>query len=148
VRQLRGVEARGAAPLPGLHTLTLGAEGASVYPQLEERVAAGLLGAEAHMPGGRPPAREGASGDVARTSAVPERVGFDLPELDSMLAGGIPQGTCTLLAGSPGTGKTLKEKACRKLWGFSPGSEAGVRGFSQKSGRPTEFVLPGWNTHV
>ena len=37
VRQQRGIEvikARGAAPLPGLHTLTLGAEGVHVYPQL------------------------------------------------------------------------------------------------------------------
>src|SRR5690348_16784862 len=42
VRQYRGIEvikARSAAPLPGLHALTLGVDGASVYPQLEERIA-------------------------------------------------------------------------------------------------------------
>lgn len=34
------------------------------------------------------------------------RAPFDLPELDALL-GGLTRGTSTLVAGSPGTGKTL-----------------------------------------
>ena len=62
-----------------------------------------LLGADAQTQGATP-----------RTPTAPqspppsvERVTFDLPELDVMLGGGIPRTTCTLLAGSLGTGKTL-----------------------------------------
>jgi circadian clock protein KaiC len=107
VRQHRGIEvikSRGSAPLPGLHALVLGKDGAGVYAQLEERVAAETLGSEAQTQGAMP------ISPVARhDSSVPhrERAAFDLPELDAMLRGGIPTNTCTLLAGSLGTGKTL-----------------------------------------
>ena len=115
VRQTRGIEvlkARGVAPLAGLHTLTLGAGGASVYPQLEERIAAHALGAEAQTQGAAPLWQQKTSGDATWQKGpvrqpVLQRVGFDQPELDTMLAGGIPVGTCTLLAGSLGAGKTL-----------------------------------------
>ena len=105
VRQFRGIEvikARGAAPLPGLHTLTLGHEGAHVYPQLEERVAQDLLGQDAQT--------QGAARTTAAIASLPSlgpRATFGLAELDHMLAGGIPPATRTLLAGSLGTGKTL-----------------------------------------
>lgn len=105
VRQFRGVEiikARAAAPLPGLHALTLSADGASIYPQFEERVAADILGGEAETQGATQ-----ASGARYAAPATRRRVSFDLPELDAMLRGGIPEGTCTLLAGALGTGKTL-----------------------------------------
>lgn len=106
VRQHRGIEvikARGVAPLSGLHALTLGVEGAHVYPQLEERIAKNLLGPEAQTQGATPRT------PTSPLSAPPPlaRVTFDLPELDAMLGGGIPRATCTLLAGSLGTGKTL-----------------------------------------
>jgi circadian clock protein KaiC len=96
VRQVRGIEvvkARGSAPLPGMHALVLSDDGATVYPQLEERISAEP--ARAPGPGGAPQQRS------------IERIAFDLPEFDEMLRGGIPRGTCTLLAGSLGTGKTL-----------------------------------------
>lgn len=106
VRQYRGIEvvkARTAAPLPGLHALTLAADGASVYPQLEELIALQTLGGDAQTQGAAPAV------DAEPSSTAPgrERVTFDLPELDAMLSGGIPRATCTLLAGSLGTGKTL-----------------------------------------
>lgn len=101
-REIEVIKARGRAPLPGLHTLTISASGASVYPQLEERVAHDVLGADAQTLGASP---------LVAATAHPlphvERTRFDLPELDEMLAGGIPRGTCTLLAGSLGTGKTF-----------------------------------------
>ncbi|HKV84910.1 MAG TPA: ATPase domain-containing protein [Ktedonobacterales bacterium] len=108
VRQYRGIEvikARAVAPLPGMHALTLGADGATVYPQLEERVASTFVGANAQT--------QGAAQIGARhprrpvTGGVIERAAFDLEEFDRMLSGGIPRSTCTLLAGSLGTGKTL-----------------------------------------
>ena len=102
-REIEVIKARGRAPLPGLHTLSLSADGASVYPQLEERVAHDVLGADAQTQGAAPLPPTGA---VALPLPHIERTRFDLPELDEMLAGGIPRGTCTLLAGSLGTGKT------------------------------------------
>jgi circadian clock protein KaiC len=107
VRQYRGIEiikSRTAAPVPGLHALTLATHGASVYPQLEERVAAATIGPDAQSQGAAPTSEQ-----VRHTpTAVPvRRATFDLSELDDMLRGGIPLTTCTLLAGSLGTGKTL-----------------------------------------
>jgi circadian clock protein KaiC len=93
VRHRRGIaviKARGAEPMPGLHTLTLDTHGVTVFPQFEERVAAAVR----------------ANPDSA--SPLPrERVAFDLPELDALLHGGVQLGSSTVLAGSLGTGKTL-----------------------------------------
>ncbi|HEU5442048.1 MAG TPA: ATPase domain-containing protein [Ktedonobacterales bacterium] len=106
VRQHRGIEvikARTSAPLPGLHAMTLSADGVSVYPQLEERIAADVLGSEAQTQGAAP----GGAQSESALDPGPARAAFGLPELDTMLAGGIPRATCTLLVGSLGTGKTL-----------------------------------------
>jgi circadian clock protein KaiC len=108
VRQYRGIEvikARAAAPLPGLHALTLGIDGASVYPQLEERITAATLGADAQTQGAAPLISTPSPNSAG--SAPTGRATFELAELDAMLAGGIPRTTCTLLAGSLGVGKTL-----------------------------------------
>jgi circadian clock protein KaiC len=105
VRQFRGIEiikARAAEPLPGLHALTLGVNGAHVYPQLEERVAAEVMGADAQT--------QGAAHLINRryeAQRPDRRAGFGIPEFDMMLRGGLPERTATLLAGSLGTGKTL-----------------------------------------
>ena len=107
VRQYRGIEvikARGVAPLSGLHAMTLDVVGAHVYPQLEERVARDLLGPEAQSQGAAP---LDSPADIQPAELEIERVTFDISRLDAMLGGGIPRGTCTLLAGSLGTGKTL-----------------------------------------
>ncbi|MGZ3582802.1 MAG: RAD55 family ATPase [Ktedonobacterales bacterium] len=108
-RFLEVVKARGSAPLPGLHALTLNDTGASVYPQFEERVAAAILGGEAQTQGAVRPdeARilEDALAGLSDWSEPP--VAFDLPELDALLGGGFARDTCTMVAGSLGTGKTL-----------------------------------------
>jgi circadian clock protein KaiC len=83
-RYLEVLKRRGAAPLPGLHAVTIGLEGITCYPQLESSLPA-----------------DGASFDPAA------RATFDLAELDAMLGGGLTRQTTTLLAGNQGTGKTL-----------------------------------------
>lgn len=85
-RTLRVIKVRGAAPLPGSHGLALGATGVAVYPALEARVAVD-----------RP----------APPVALPDRATFGLPELDTLLGGGLTRGTHTMIVGRTGTGKTL-----------------------------------------
>ena len=105
VRQQRGIEvikARGTTPLAGLHALVITGDGISVFPQFEERVARDLLAGEEAMQGGQRTTPE-----IAPPTLPLQRVAFGLPEFDHMLAGGIPRATCTVLAGSLGTGKTL-----------------------------------------
>lgn len=99
-RTLEIVKIRGAALLPGLHALTLDADGVQVYPRLEARVAA------ARRSGGRSGlATQGGTEeqDVDNASA---RAAFGVPALDAFLGGGL-SGTTTLLTGEPGSGKTL-----------------------------------------
>ncbi|HVC81687.1 MAG TPA: ATPase domain-containing protein [Chloroflexota bacterium] len=96
VRHERGLEAikiRGGGPLPGLHSLILNAEGMTVYPRLEVRLPSGR---------GMPPV----AGDRPEDPGRLPRATFDLPELDALLTGGLTRHTSTLLAGSPGVGKT------------------------------------------
>ena len=102
VRQRRGLEiakVRGLAPLPGLHGFGLDKTGVRIYPRLEAQIAAReegeTLGPEALR---------------ATTTHGPieqSRVGFDLPELDAMLRGGLTCGTRALLVGRIGTGKSF-----------------------------------------
>lgn len=94
-RALEAIKVRGAAQLTGLHGLALTFDGVSVWPRLEARVTA--LRAALSVTEPLPPP----------STAPVSRVPFDLPELDSLLGGGITRGTSTLLAGSLGTGKTL-----------------------------------------
>ncbi len=111
VRQLRGLEVvkvRGAQPLPGLHAFTMSAAGGSIYPQLEERVAAELLGGDAQTQGALRVEDEAANTQMTRPGSITRhRSSFGLPALDRLLGGGVPQGTSTVLAGSIGVGKTL-----------------------------------------
>ncbi|MGZ6390594.1 MAG: RAD55 family ATPase [Ktedonobacterales bacterium] len=108
-RFLEVVKARGSAPLPGLHALTLNDTGASVYPQFEERVAAAILGGEAQTQGAVHLDEARILEDaLASLSDKPEApVAFGLPELDALLGGGFAPYTSTMVAGSLGTGKTL-----------------------------------------
>lgn len=108
VRQFRGIEvvkARSVAPLPGLHALSLSADGAAVYPQFEELVVNELSSGDLQTQGAAH-AQPDHSRHPAAVSVV-ERAVFGIAELDTMLGGGLPRSTCTLLAGSLGTGKTL-----------------------------------------
>jgi circadian clock protein KaiC len=81
-RYLEVLKLRGASHLDGLHTLTIDPRGVACYPQQESL-----------------PIETNPSFSMGR-------VGFDLPELDDMLGGGLNEGTVTLLAGGSGTGKT------------------------------------------
>lgn len=96
-RVRRGIEAikvRGAAPLLGLHGLTLGAAGVVVSPRLEARVVAAARVEPSSLVVAPPPGPDD------------DRAGFDLPALDALLGGGLSRMTATLVVGSPGTGKT------------------------------------------
>ncbi|HMA36734.1 MAG TPA: ATPase domain-containing protein [Chloroflexia bacterium] len=82
VRKLRGMARR-----PGLHTYALGPQGMTIYPRMESLVGPRL--------------------DFAGASRTADRLQLGLPELEQMLGGGLPRVSSTLVAGSPGTGKTL-----------------------------------------
>ena len=82
-RLLQVVKVRGAAPLEGVHLFTIDDSGIVVYPRLETVV-----------PAAEPAWTEG-------------RAGFGLASVDALLGGGLTAGTASLIAGSPGTGKTL-----------------------------------------
>lgn len=106
-RRLEVIKVRGAASLPGLHALTLGADGVAVYPRLEARITSTRRGEPPGLPTRRaedteaPRRRGGGLGD-----SQDQRAGFGLPDLDALLGGGLA-GTTTLLGGGLGTGKTL-----------------------------------------
>ena len=71
---------RGSAFRAGFHDLTIRRGGLEVFPR--------LVAAEHHRP------------------FVGEPVPSGLPELDALLAGGPLRGTCTLISGPAGSGKT------------------------------------------
>jgi len=118
-RAIEVVKARGRAPLPGLHTLVLSSAGATIYPQFEIRVVRGLLDGRSGLEqardrtqvGGTALAERAPTDGADRSSytipAAAQRAPFDLPELDRLTGGGLTRVSCTLVAGSSGTGKTL-----------------------------------------
>jgi circadian clock protein KaiC len=82
-RTLEVLKVRGAAPVGGVHPFTITSDGITVFPRLESIVTAG----------------------IARWSS--ERCQFGIPGVDALLAGGLTANTVTLVAGTPGVGKTL-----------------------------------------
>lgn len=107
VRQRRAIEAvkvRAVDPLPGLHGLTLSEQGARVFPRLEALITS--------SPGRKSAEDAGAVSDEWDSGQPPvnlevNRASFSMPELDTLLSGGLTRGTSGLLIGSIGTGKTL-----------------------------------------
>jgi circadian clock protein KaiC len=98
LRWLEVIKARGAAPLVGLHGLTLDATGAAVHPRLEARAA--LTGAAS--------AEVRAADDFGSVAGGDdERAPFGQPRLDAILGGGPPRGSTILVVGGLGTGKTM-----------------------------------------
>jgi len=73
---------RGVAPLLGRHVFTLDSRGVTVYPRLETIVQRREDWTQGIMPIG-------------------------VPGLDGLLGGGLTRSTSTVIAGSPGTGKTM-----------------------------------------
>lgn len=92
-RLIEVVKARGLNPLSGLHVLDLTADGVAIYPRLEALIQL-----------------EERSSDPANLDHSPPedtRLASGMPELDSLLGGGLPVRSSTLLLGSLGTGKTF-----------------------------------------
>lgn len=82
-RFLRVEKLRGSKSIPGLHAFSISADGLDVYPRL-------------------------LTPDVAPDyTARPERVNTGIKGLDEMIAEGFWRGTTTLVAGPPGSGKTI-----------------------------------------
>lgn len=81
-RTLEVLKARGARPLGGDHPFVIDDTGIAIYPRFESVVAA------------------------TEPAWNPERAPFGVPALDALIGGGLNVGTVTLVAGSPGVGKT------------------------------------------
>jgi circadian clock protein KaiC len=114
-RALEALKVRGAAPLPGAHSLILTSAGMAIYPRLEARVRAEAARAEEE------PGMEG-------------RAAFGLPALDRLLNGGLTRETSTLVLGSLGTGKTLLGLHFA-LSGISEGEPVVYLGFRETRGQ-------------
>ena len=82
-RLLEVLKVRGATPLEGAHPFSLDHKGLTISPRFETMAA-----------GREPPWKPG-------------RAAFGVPELDALVGGGLNVATATLVAGSPGVGKTL-----------------------------------------
>ncbi len=83
VRWIEIVKLRGRQHLLGRHSVSIDGNGISISPRIESRIGPSDVGLSA------------------------ERASFGLAALDEMMGGGPPVGSLTVLAGGPGTGKTL-----------------------------------------
>ncbi len=82
LRRLEVTKLRGANPLGGKHSFEITSDGLEIYPRIES------------LP-------------MSNTASPSEgRLSWGVPGLDELTGGGVPQGTVTLLVGSPGVGKT------------------------------------------
>ncbi len=82
VRKLQVVKMRGSAPLPGLHTMRITADGVQVFPRILKRV-------------------------IDTDNPRPDkRLSVGVPGLDAMLGGGIPAWDSVLVSGPAGSGKS------------------------------------------
>ena len=81
-RLLEVLKTRGSVHLEGTHPFRIDETGVVVFPRFESTIAAT-----------QPP-------------WYPERAAFGVAELDALIGGGLNVGTTTLIAGSPGVGKT------------------------------------------
>ncbi|MHB9092637.1 MAG: RAD55 family ATPase, partial [Chloroflexota bacterium] len=82
-RTIEVVKMRGVRSIKGPHSVLITGDGAEVFPRLES----------AFLPADRP--------------LVEGRASTGVRELDEMLGGGLPRESATLVAGQPGTGKTV-----------------------------------------
>ena len=82
-RRLEVFKARGSTLLEGTHPFVITRSGLTVFPRFESVVA------------------------VVDSAWQSGRAGFGIPDLDALIGGGLNVGTATLLAGSPGVGKTV-----------------------------------------
>lgn len=103
-RTLEVLKVRGAAPLPGWHTLTISDDGVTIYPRIEARVAR-QTGLRHILAAQRAPEAPRAKPGVERGEGEPVTTGVS--GLDALLDGGLPRGSSTLVVGVRGAGKTL-----------------------------------------
>jgi circadian clock protein KaiC len=89
IRQIEVVKFRGSKQLRGKHSFRIEESGIHVYPRTE------ALFDAAFSDGSQPQGGAGA------------KLEFGISKLDSMMRGGIPEGSSTMLLGVPGSGKTL-----------------------------------------
>jgi circadian clock protein KaiC len=87
LRHIRVLKLRGSGPVRGLHSVRISDRGFEVRPRLETRLSSTTVS-------------EAPIADVAK-------MGFGIPELDTMLRGGVRSGSITMLLGSSGSGKTV-----------------------------------------
>jgi circadian clock protein KaiC len=81
-RTLEVLKARGSRPLGGDHPFVIDDTGIAIFPRFESVVAA------------------------TEPAWNPGRAAFGVADLDALIGGGLTAGTVTLVAGSPGVGKT------------------------------------------
>ncbi|MBK9416757.1 MAG: AAA family ATPase [Flavobacteriales bacterium] len=112
VRKLQVLKCRGSDPLPGMHIFRISDAGLQAFPR--------MLGL-------------GAMKDQQRSGL---RLSTGLPELDEMMAGGIPEGDSIMVAGASGTGKSI---LCTHFIaeGLRQGEAAIIAVFEE---RPTEYA--------
>lgn len=84
VREVEVLKMRGSSGVAGTHFFEISSDGLEFFPRV------------------RGPAAEGAA-----APPVTERVSTGVPGLDSMLGGGVPHASATIVQGATGTGKTL-----------------------------------------
>ena len=82
-RLLDVMKARGAPALDGVHPFSISSDGIAVHPRLESLVSAD------------------------QPSPTAGRTGFGIRDVDALFGGGLTVGSTTVVAGSPGAGKTL-----------------------------------------
>lgn len=85
VRELQVLKLRGTDFVEGTHLYDITTAGLGVYPRLEA------------LPPLPTPSREG----------IAARLALGIPNFDTMVRGGLPAGSTTMLMGPPGSGKTL-----------------------------------------
>lgn len=112
VRKLQAVKMRGQAPLPGLHTMRITADGVHVFPRILKRV----------------------SGPEARRGL--RRLSMGVDALDEMLGGGIPSSDSVLVVGPAGSGKSALATQFVSA-GLDNGEPAVIAVFEE---RPEEYV--------
>ncbi|MBI1754107.1 MAG: AAA family ATPase [Acidobacteria bacterium] len=89
VRKIQILKMRGQATSPGVHTFRIAGDGITIFPTASIA---------------------GDSGAAVMASRIPrsdKRLAMGLPELDTMLGGGLPSGYSLLVAGPSGSGKTI-----------------------------------------
>jgi len=112
VRKLQAVKMRGQAPLPGLHTMRITADGVHVFPRILKRV----------------------SGPEVRRGL--RRLSMGVDALDEMLGGGIPSSDSILVVGPAGSGKSSLATQFVSA-GLDRGEPAVIAVFEE---RPEEYV--------